>query len=141
MDLKNKKAYFNYQVIDQFDAGVILLGSEVKSIRNGDVNFVDSFVYFDDGELFLRNLHIGKYKNSTYLNHDELRDRKLLLNKSEIRKISKEMQSNGITIVPLEIFILRNKVKIKIGICKGKKLYNKKESIKNRDLQREIREF
>ncbi len=142
MDLKNKKGYFNYQVLDEFIAGLILTGSEVKSVKDNDVNFGDSFLFFDNGEIFVRNLYIAKYKNASYLNHDEMRDRKVLLNKSEIFKISKMVQmTSGITMIPLEIFLVNNKIKMKIGVCKGKKSHDKRDVIKKRDIDREIREY
>jgi SsrA-binding protein len=133
----NRKARFNYEVIDEYTAGAILLGSEVKSIKSGEVNFGDAFVYFKDGEIWLKSLHISKYKSTSYNDHDEMRDRKLLLTKNEVRKISKSVEGKGVTIVPLEIFILRGKIKFKIGVCRGKKNWDKKEAIKKRDLERE----
>lgn len=135
--LVNKKARFNYEILEEYTAGMILLGSEVKSIVIGDINFGDSFAYFKDGEIWLKSLHISKYKNSSYNNHDEMRERKLLLNKNEIRKISKMVDTKGITIVPLEMFTLHGKIKVRIGICRGKKTWDKKETIKKRDLERE----
>lgn len=137
MKVINKKAYFNYFVEEEFLAGLILKGSEVKSLRNMDFNFGDSYVYFKDGELWIKNLHISKYKDATIQNHEELRERKILLKKNEIRKISKVYADPGITIIPLEILTVRNLIKAKIGICKGKKSYNKKETIKKRDIERE----
>jgi SsrA-binding protein len=135
--LVNKKARFNYEILEEYTAGIILLGSEVKSIIIGDINFGDSFAYVKDGEIWLKNLHVSKYKNSSYQNHDEMRERKLLLNKKEIRKISRMMDNKGTTIIPTEIFTLRGKIKVKIGICRGKKSWDKKETIKKRDLERE----
>ena len=137
MKVVNKKAYFNYFVEEEFLAGLILKGSEVKSLRKMDFNFVDSYIYFKDGELWIKNLHISKYKDATLQNHEELRERKILLKKNEIRKISKVYGEPGITIIPLEILTVRNLIKAKIGICKGKKSYNKKETIKKRDIERE----
>jgi len=133
----NKKARYNYEILEEYTAGLILLGSEVKSIINGEVNFGDSFAYFKDGDLWLKNLHVSKHKNSSYQNHDEMRERKLLLTKNEIRKISKMMDNKGTTLVPIEMFTLRGKIKIKIGVCKGKKTWEKRESIKKRDIERE----
>lgn len=133
----NKKARYNYEILEEYTAGLILLGSEVKSIINGEVNFGDSFAYFKDGDLWLKNLHVSKHKNSSYQNHDEMRERKLLLTKNEIRKISKMMDNKGTTLVPIEMFTLRGKIKIKIGVCEGKKTWEKRESIKKRDIERE----
>jgi SsrA-binding protein len=137
MKIVNKKAYYDYFVIEDFTAGMVLFGSEVKSLRKSDVNFNDGYIIFKDGELFIKNMRIASYKEATYLNHDELRDKKLLLNKKEIEKISKAIGEKGITLIPLEIFTLNNRFKIKLGICKGKKQYDKRDQIKLKDLERE----
>lgn len=138
--LVNKKAYYQYSILREYTAGIMLVGSEIKSILLNNVDFSDSYVYFkNSNELFLKNLSISKYKHSTWLNHEEKRDRKLLLNKYEINQISKLSKDNGITIIPLEIVEINNKIKIKIGVAKGKKLFDKKISIKKRDIQREIK--
>jgi len=134
----NKKAYFEYSVFESFDAGIILLGNEVKSIRSNNVTISDSFVYIKNGELFIKNMKVAKYKQAHMLDkHDESREKKLLLNRREINKIEKLIQGVGTTIIPLEIFISKNRIKVKIGVCKGKKLWNKKEDIKNRDIDRD----
>lgn len=138
MKIVNKKAYYDYQVMDEFVAGVILSGSEVKSLRQNDVNFNDAYIIFNKGELFIKNMRIASYKDATYNNHNETREKKILLKKKEISKISKEITEKGISIIPLEIFMVRNRFKIKIGICRGKKNWNKKESIKTKDIQRDI---
>jgi SsrA-binding protein len=136
----NKKAYFEYSVLESFDAGIILIGNEVKSIRGNNVTIADSFVYIKNGELFIKNMKVAKYKQSHMLDkHDENREKKLLLNRKEINKIEKLIQGVGTTIIPLEVFISRNLIKIKIGVCKGKKLWNKKEDIKNRDIDRDAK--
>jgi len=137
MKIVNKKAYYDYFVIEDFTAGMVLFGSEVKSLRKSDVNFNDGYIIFKDGELFIKNMRIASYKEATYLNHDELRDKKLLLNKKEIEKISKAIGEKGITLIPLEIFTLNNRFKIKLGICKGKKQFDKREVIRKKDLERE----
>jgi SsrA-binding protein len=139
MKIVNKKAYYNYQVIEDFIAGIVLLGSEVKSLLNNNINFTDSYIFFKDGEIFIKNMNISKHKESSYQNHEELRDRKLLLNKKEILKISKMFEVKGITIIPLEILTINGRFKLKIGVCKGKKEWNKKEDIKKRDIERENR--
>lgn len=136
--LVNKKAKFDYEFLDEYVAGVILLGSEVKSIRSGDVNFGDAFAYFRDGEIWIKSLHISKHKNASYNNHDEMRERKLLLTKNEVRKISKSLENKGVTLIPTQLFILRGKIKVKLAVCRGKKSHDKRETIKNRDIQREI---
>lgn len=137
MKIVNKKAYFSYFVLEEYVSGIVLFGSEVKSLRRGDVNFNDGYIIFKDGELFIKNMRIASYKEATYLNHDELRDKKLLLNKKEIEKISKAIGEKGITLIPLEIFTLNNRFKIKLGICKGKKQFDKREVIRKKDLERE----
>jgi SsrA-binding protein len=133
----NKKAYYDYFVLEHFTAGIMLQSSEVKSISMGDFNFESSFVTFKGNELFITNMRISPYKDASYNNHVDVRDRKLLLNKKELIKISKEIEQKGITIIPLEVFELNKKFKVKIGICRGRKNYDKRELIKKRDLERE----
>jgi SsrA-binding protein len=139
MKIVNKKAYYNYQVIEDFTAGLMLVGSEVKSIRENNFNFGDSFIVFKDGELYVKNMSISKYKEATFQNHEEMRDRKILLTKKEISKISKLTEVRGITVIPLEIFTIRGRFKLKVGVCKGKKDYDKRNSIKERDNDRDLR--
>lgn len=139
MKIVNKKAYYNYQVIVDFTAGLMLAGSEVKSIRDNNFSFGDSFVIFKDGELYVKNMSISKYKEATSQNHEEMRDRKILLTKHEISKISKLIEVRGVTIIPLEMFLIRGRFKLKVGVCKGKKDYDKRNSIKDRDNERELR--
>lgn len=137
MIIKNKKATYDFFIIDSYIAGLVLTGSEVKSLRRGDVNFNDGYIIFKDGELFIKNMRIAQYKEATYNNHEEMRDKKLLLTKKEIGKISKSYDEKGITVIPLEIFTFKNRFKLKIGICRGKKNYDKRETIKQKDLERE----
>jgi len=137
MKIVNKKAYFDYFVVEDFVAGLVLTGSEVKSLRQSDVNFNDGYIIFKDGELFIKNMRIAKYKEATYNNHEEMRDKKLLLTKKEIGKISKVFDERGITVIPLELFTLKNRFKLKIGVCRGKKNWDKRNSIKEKDLERE----
>jgi SsrA-binding protein len=139
MKIVNKKAYYDYFVVEEYICGLVLQGSEVKSLRRGDVNFNDGYIIFKDGELFIKNMRIAQYKEATYNNHEEMRDKKILLTKKEISKISKSYDEKGITVIPLEVFILKNRFKIKLGVCRGKKNWNKKESIKAKDIEREIR--
>jgi SsrA-binding protein len=139
MKIVNKKAYYNYQVIEDFTAGLMLVGSEVKSIRENNFNFGDSFIIFKDGELYVKNMSISKYREATFQNHEEMRDRKILLTKKEISKISKLTDVRGITMIPLEMFTIRGRFKLKVGVCKGKKDYDKRNSIKERDNDRELR--
>jgi len=137
MKIVNKKAYYDFFILEDFTAGLVLTGSEVKSLRRSDVNFNDGYIIFKDGEVFIKNMRIAQYKEATYNNHDEMRDKKLLLNKKEISKISKSYDEKGIAIIPLEIFTLKNRFKIKIGICRGKKNYDKRDSIRQKDMERE----
>lgn len=136
--VNNRKVYFEFHVLEEFDSGIVLLGSEVKSIRLGNVTLSDSFIFLKNGEVWIKNLRVSRYKQSYYTDqHDEMREKKLLLTKTQISKISKMLQDKGITCVPLQIFIKNNKIKLKIGVAKGKKLWDKRESIKERDLKRE----
>lgn len=133
----NKKAYFDYFIISTYEAGIVLLGSEVKSIRLGHINLKDSFVAFKNGEAYIKNMHIGAYAESTIDKIDEKRNRKLLLNKKEIEKIVSKTQEKGFTCVPLKIYFKDNLVKLEIGIAKGKHLYDKKKALAEKDIARE----
>lgn len=134
MKIINKKAYFEFSVLMEFEAGIVLLGSEVKSIRNGNVNMSDSFLYVKDGEIWTKNLTISRYKQSHITQiHEENRDKKLLLNRREISRIEKTLQDNGTTMVPLEIFTHNNRIKIKIAVVKGKKQWDKRNKILERE--------
>ena len=135
----NKKAYFEYFIIKEFVAGMQLVGSEIKSLRLNKANIVDCFCYVNNNEVFIKNSYIAKYDEASYLNHDERRDRKLLLHKKEIKDICKLLMDNGTTIVPLEVFTSGGRFKMKIGVAKGKKLWDKKLSIKEKDIKREMR--
>ena len=140
LKIVNRKAYHEFAVLKDFTAGVVLVGNEVKSIRKGDATISDSFIFLKDGEVFLKNMKVAKYKEShSAEKHDDSRDKKLLLNKSEIEQIEKLLQDKGTTIVPLEVFSYRNMIKVKIGVVKGKKLWDKRETIKKRDVERELR--
>lgn len=134
----NKKAYFDYTIHDKFVAGIVLEGQEVKSIRKGSVNLRDSYVTLKNGEVFLLGAHIAKYdKADTLRKIDERRTRKLLLNKTEIRKLEKAVKVKGYTIVPTKMIFCNNLAKLEIAIAKGKELHNKKDSLKEKDLKRE----
>lgn len=136
----NRKAYYEYFVLEDFDAGLMLMGAEVKSVREGNVSIVDCFAYIANGEVWLKNMKVARYKQTHIAEkHDENRDKKLLLNRKEIDRIEKLLQDKGTTMVPLEIFTAHNRIKVKIGVVKGKKLYDKRETIKKRDMDREIR--
>jgi len=140
---ENKEAKANYHIIETYEAGISLKGSEVKSLRNkGTVSFKDSFVRFKDGEAFLYNLYIAPYRHATYANHEPLRDRKLLLHKREILRLSGKAKEKGLTVVPLKLYWKNNKVKVLIGLAKGKKLHDKRRELKEKALKRELeREF
>lgn len=136
--IDNRKAYFNYSIGDKYTAGIQLIGTEIKSIREGKMNFNDSFCLFINDELFVRGIYISDY--SFGVKHENVRDRKLLLNKKELKKIKESTTEKGLTIVPLKgYFTDTNYFKIEIGIGKGKKLYDKRETIKKRDSERSIR--
>jgi SsrA-binding protein len=142
MEIKNRSAYFEYYVDDKFIAGMMLLGTEVKSLRAGRASFNDSYCLFQGSELWLKSMHIAEYSHGTYNNHNPLRDRKLLLNKREIKKLQSKMKEKGYTIIPLRIFFTeKNLAKLEIGLAKGKKLHDKRESIKARDTEREMKRF
>ncbi|ACU61125.1 SsrA-binding protein [Chitinophaga sp. YR627] len=141
-ELKNRSAYFEYAIEDKYIAGMVLTGTEIKSIRGSRVSFNDSFCYFSKGELFVKSLHISEYTHGTYSNHDPLRERKLLLTKRELRKLENKIKERGYSIIPLRIFITdKSLAKIEIGLGKGKKLHDKRDSIKQRETDREIRRF
>jgi SsrA-binding protein len=139
-EIKNRSAYHDYFIEDKYDAGMVLAGTEVKSIRDGKVNFVDSFCVFFQGELWVRNMHIAEYRFGTTNNHLAVHDRKLLLHKRELRKLENKLKENGYTLVPLRIFFNeKGYAKLEIGLGKGKKNYDKRETIKQRDTQKEIK--
>ena len=137
--VKNRKAYYEYHILDEYEAGIMLMGSEVKSIRMGNVTLSDSFIYLKSGEIWIKNLKVARYAQ-THMSepHNENRDKKLLLTKKEINKISRSLEDQGTTCIPLTIFVKRNKLKVKIGVGKGKKLYDKRQSIKERDMKRDL---
>ena len=133
----NRKAGFEYTLLDKFEAGIVLCGSEVKSLRSNNVSLEDSFVVVRGTNVLLKNMHIKPYEKSTSFAVDTRRDRKLLLNKREILKLDRETKNDGITIIPTKIYFKNNLVKIEIAIAKGKKLYDKRETIKRKELLRE----
>lgn len=139
VDIHNRRARFEYAFLETFTAGLSLTGTEIKSIRQGKVNLQDSYCLFMNDELFIRNMNISTYTDGTYLNHQPLRDRKLLLNKRELRRLSEKLKDQGLTIIPTRLFTNeRGFAKIDIALAKGKKLYDKRESIKERDVEREM---
>ena len=139
-EIKNRSAYHDYFIEDKYDAGMVLAGTEVKSIRDGKVNFVDSFCVFFQGELWVRNMHIAEYRFGTTNNHLAVHDRKLLLHKRELLKLENKLKDKGYTLVPLRIFFNeKGYAKLEIGLGKGKKNFDKRETIKQRDTQKEIK--
>lgn len=141
-DIKNRSAYHDYFIDDKYDAGMVLLGTEVKSLRDGRASFNDSYCFFNKGELWLRSLHISEYSHGTTNNHDPLRDRKLLLKKRELLKLEAKIKEKGYSIIPLRIFLTdRRLLKIELGLGKGKKQYDKRETIKQRDNDRELKRY
>ena len=139
IEIKNKKAYFDYEILEEIEAGIVLTGTEIKSIRSGNANLKDSYAVIKNNEAFLLNMHISVYDKGNIFNHDETRTRKLLLNKKEILKLRDKITLNGNTLVPLKLYFKNNRVKILLGLAKGKKLYDKRETIKERDIAREVK--
>lgn len=141
-EIRNRQAYFEYFIEDKYVAGIVLAGTEVKSLRAGRASFNDSYCFFHRGELWLKSLHIAEYSHGTSNNHSPTQERKLLLNKKELRKIETKIKEKGITVVPLKIFFSeKGLVKVEIGLGKGKKLYDKRETIRQRDTQRELKKY
>lgn len=134
MEIKNKKAYFNYFVENEIESGIVLTGTEIKSIRKGSVNIKDSYIRIKNNEVFIINMYIAKYENGNIFNHDEYRERKLLLHKREINKIKEKVSQEGYTLVPVNIYLKKNKAKVMIGVCKGKKTFDKRQVIKEKDI-------
>jgi SsrA-binding protein len=137
--IKNKRAYFEYSILDKYTAGLKLLGTEIKSIREGKANLSDAFCTFIDNQLYVRNLHISEYSYGSFYNHEAKRDRVLLLNKKELKKLQTRGEEKGLTIVPLALFISeRGFAKLEIGLAQGKKTYDKRETMKERDTKMEM---
>ena len=139
IQINNRKAKYDYYIDDTYDAGIVLKGTEIKSIRQGSVDLKDSYGIIKKDEVYLLNMYIAKYEEGNRFNHDERRTRKLLLNKTEISKINSKVTLEGWTIVPMKLYLKKGKAKVLIGIGKGKKTYDKRETIKKRDLEREQR--
>ncbi len=142
MEIKNRSAYFEYYIDDKYTAGIMLTGTEIKSLRTGKASFNDSYCIFHKGELFIKSFHIAEYAFGNLNNHDPLRERKLLLNKRELKKIETKLKEKGYTLIPLRLFFNeKNLAKVEIGLGKGKKLHDKRETIKQRDTDREIKRY
>ena len=138
VNIKNKKASFDYEILDTYVAGIVLTGTEIKSIRSGNCNIKDCYAIVKNGEVFLLNMYIGQYKEGNIFNHSETRSRKLLLHKKEIKKLDEGIKLKGNTLVPVKLYFKNNKLKVSLGVCRGKKDYDKRESIKQRDIKREV---
>lgn len=138
MEIYNKKAKFDYFIEDEYEAGIVLTGTEIKSVRKGSCNIKDCYGIIKNNEVFLLNMFIGQYKEGNIFNHDETRSRKLLLHKKEIKKIAQAVEVQGLTLVPIKLYFKDNKLKVSLGVCRGKKTYDKRETIKERDLKREV---
>ncbi|HYW96777.1 MAG TPA: SsrA-binding protein SmpB [Bacteroidales bacterium] len=139
INIKNKRAYFDYEILEKYTAGLILTGTEIKSVRTGKVSLGDSFCYIKEGEVFVKNMNIAEYKFASHYNHDPNRDKKLLLEKQEIRKLLRKTRETGLTLIALRLFISdRGYAKLDIALAKGKKLYDKRESIKQKDNKRQL---
>lgn len=136
---ENRKAFHDYHILDTFETGVVLLGTEVKSIREGRVNLRDSYARIENGEVFVQNVHISPYSHRGYVDHEPLRRRKLLLHAHEIRKLIGKTVEKGMTLVPLRMYFKNGKVKLAIGLAKGKKEHDKRETLKKRETDRETR--
>ena len=136
---KNKKAYFDYYIEKEIEAGIVLTGTEIKSVRNGSANLKDSYAKIKKDEIYIINMFIAKYDNGSYNNQDERRTRKLLLHKKEIKRLEEYSNKEGYTLVPLELYFKNNKAKIKLGVAKGKHNYDKRQAIKERELLREAK--
>lgn len=142
MEIRNRSAYHEYFIEDKYTAGMVLSGTEVKSLRAGRASFNDSYCYFHKGELWIKSLHIAEYSHGTSSNHDPLRERKLLLQKRELRKLEARIKEKGYTIVPLRIYFSeKGLAKLDLGLGKGKHLYDKRETIRQRDTEREMKRY
>ena len=139
IEIKNRKALYDYSISDTYEAGIVLTGTEIKSIRDGKANLKDSYAIVRNGEVFILNMHISHYENVNIFNHNETRTRKLLLHKNEILKIKDKISIKGYTLVPIKLYFSKNKAKILLGIGKGKKIYDKREALKEKDINRQIR--
>jgi len=138
MEISNRKVRFDYEILEEIESGIVLTGTEIKSIKDGKANLKDSYAIIRNGEVFLLNMHISHYKEGNIFNHEETRTRKLLLHKKEILKLRDKVDLQGLTLVPLKLYFKRNKAKILLGLGKGKKTYDKRESIKEKDIKRNL---
>ena len=137
MEIKNKKAYFDYYVEKEIEAGIVLTGTEIKSIRKGSADIKDSYVKIKNNEAYVINMYVAKYEEGNRFNHEERRTRKLLLHRNEINRLASDTEKEGYTIIPLKMYIHNGKAKLLIGVCKGKHLYDKRASLKEKELKKE----
>ena len=139
---ENRKARFDYFIEDTYECGIVLQGTEVKSVKNGNISFPDAFAEIVNGEVWVKNFHISEYSFSSIFNHNPDRPKKLLLHAEEIKRLTRRVEEKGCTLIPLDFYLKDGRVKVTLGVCKGKKIYDKRASIKDRDIQRDIqREF
>ena len=139
---ENRKARFDYFIEDTYECGIVLEGTEVKSVKNGNISFPDAFAEISNGEVWVKNFHISEYSFSSIFNHDPDRPKKLLLHKDEIKRLVRRVDEKGCTLIPLDFYLKDGRVKVTLGVCKGKKMYDKRAAIKDRDAQRDLqREF
>lgn len=135
---QNKKAFHDYFILDTYEAGIELKGTEIKSVRLGHVNLKDAFIRFKNDEAFIENMHIAPYEQGNIFNHEPLRNRKLLLHKKQIKKLQREVKENGLTVVPTKLYFNTSKLKVEIALARGKKLYDKRQDLKAKDAKRDI---
>lgn len=138
MEIINRKANFDYEIVDKYETGIVLTGTEIKSIRLGKANIKDSYAIIKNNEIFLLNMHISQYEQGNRFNHEETRTRKLLMHKNEILKLKNKLEIEGFTLIPMKLYFSKNKLKVLIGLAKGKKNYDKRESIKKKDIERQV---
>ena len=139
---ENRKARFDYFIEDTYECGIVLEGTEVKSVKNGNISFPDAFAEIVNGEVWVKNFHISEYSFSSIFNHDPDRPKKLLLHAEEIKRLTRRVEEKGCTLIPLDFYLKNGRVKVTLGVCKGKKMYDKRAAIKDRDIQRDMqREF
>jgi len=142
INIKNKRARYEYEFVDTHVAGIVLQGSEIKSIREGKINLQDGYCQFHNNELFVRNIHISQYEQGTHFNHEPTRERKLLMKRKELIKLKKKSEEKGLTIIPIRVFTIdRGLAKIEIALAKGKKIHDKRQDLKEKTLKRELREI
>lgn len=138
MEILNRKVKHDYFIDEVYEAGIVLTGTEIKAIRNGNCNIKDCYGVIKNDEVFLLNMYVGQYKEGNIFNHEETRSRKLLLHKKEIKKLKQAIELKGNTLIPLKLYFKNNRLKVSLGVCRGKKSYDKRESIKERDIKRDI---